>query len=67
VRRYGNYNWPFIPMIALLPIGAGLWLGFDPTLPPIPQADSVAWDPMRQHQGNGSWPGHPAICVFYFL
>ena len=54
-------------MIVLLPIGAGLWLKFDPTLPPIPQGDSVAWDPMRQHQGNGSWPGHPAICVFYFL
>ena len=30
VGRYGNYNLPFIPMAALLLIGAWLWLKVDP-------------------------------------
>jgi MFS transporter, ACS family, glucarate transporter len=42
VHRYGNYNVPFIPMIALLVIGAGLWLIVDPTVPLIPQDRSRA-------------------------
>jgi hypothetical protein len=30
VDRYGSYNLPFIPMAALLFIGAWLWLKVDP-------------------------------------
>lgn len=31
VEHYGNYNVPFIPMAALLVLGAWLWLKIDPT------------------------------------
>jgi predicted MFS family arabinose efflux permease len=31
VDRYGSYNVPFIPMVALLLIGAWLWLKVDPS------------------------------------
>ena len=36
VGRYGSYNAPFIPMAALLLIGAWLWLNVDPTQQLIP-------------------------------
>jgi len=36
VARYGSYNVPFIPMAALLLIGAGLWLKVDPVQVLIP-------------------------------
>jgi ACS family glucarate transporter-like MFS transporter len=38
VGRYGNYNLPFIPMAALLAIGAWLWLKVDPAQQLIPAA-----------------------------
>jgi ACS family glucarate transporter-like MFS transporter len=31
VARFGSYNVPFIPMAALLFIGAWLWIKVDPT------------------------------------
>jgi predicted MFS family arabinose efflux permease len=34
----GNYNTPFIPMVALLSLGALLWLRVDPTRELLPQA-----------------------------
>jgi MFS transporter, ACS family, glucarate transporter len=37
VERYGSYNVPFIPMAALLLIGAWLWLKVDPAEALIPQ------------------------------
>jgi len=37
VDRYGNYNLPFIPLAALLVIGAWLWLKIDPTRVLIPR------------------------------
>ena len=36
VGRYGNYNMPFIPMAALLLLGAWLWTKVDPTQQLIP-------------------------------
>jgi len=37
VERYGSYNVPFIPMAALLLIGAWLWLKVDPAEALIPR------------------------------
>ncbi len=37
VDRYGSYNGPFIPMVALLSIGAWLWLKVDPSQVLIPR------------------------------
>jgi MFS transporter, ACS family, glucarate transporter len=37
VERYGSYNVPFIPMAALLLIGAWLWLKVDPVQALIPR------------------------------
>ena len=37
VNRYGSYNLPFIPMAALLALGAWLWLKLDPAEQLIPQ------------------------------
>ena len=47
VDRYGNYNLPFIPMAALLVIGAWLWLKIDPTrlLAPRPAQGAEAGAP----------------------
>ena len=42
VEYYGSYNAPFIPMAALLAIGACLWLKVDPAQQLIPQARSTA-------------------------
>ncbi len=42
VARYGSYNVPFIPMAALLLIGAWLWLKVDPTQTLIPQTQAAA-------------------------
>lgn len=42
VERYGSYNVPFIPMAALLLIGAWLWLKVDPTQFLMPQTRTVA-------------------------
>jgi sugar phosphate permease len=38
VGYFGNYNTPFIPMVALLSLGALLWLRVDPTLELLPEA-----------------------------
>ena len=40
VDRYGSYDLPFIPMAALLLIGAWLWLKIDPSRPLIPKQPS---------------------------
>ena len=37
VDRYGNYNLPFVPMTALLLIGAWLWLKVDPDEQLVPE------------------------------
>jgi hypothetical protein len=37
VDRYGNYNLPFVPMTALLLIGAWLWLKVDPEEQLVPE------------------------------
>jgi predicted MFS family arabinose efflux permease len=44
VARSGSYNAPFIPMAALLAMGAWLWLKVDPTQPlvPVSQLDKTA-------------------------
>ena len=36
VGYFGNYNTPFIPMVALLALGALLWLQVDPTRRTVP-------------------------------
>ena len=36
VGYFGNYNAPFIPMVALLVVGAVLWLQVDPTVELFP-------------------------------
>jgi ACS family glucarate transporter-like MFS transporter len=41
VDRYRSYNAPFIPMTALLLIGAWLWLSVDPAQALIPQTRAV--------------------------
>ncbi len=41
VARFGSYNAPFIPMAALLAIGAWLWLKVDPTQPLVPVSQPV--------------------------
>lgn len=42
VARYGSYNAPFLPMAALLLIGACLWLKLDPTQRLIPRSKAAA-------------------------
>ena len=42
VSRFGSYSVPFIPMAALLLIGAWLWLRVDPTQQLIPEAQRLA-------------------------
>ena len=42
VSRFGSYNVPFIPMAALLLIGAWLWIRVDPTQQLIPEAQTMA-------------------------
>jgi ACS family glucarate transporter-like MFS transporter len=42
VGRYGSYDLPFIPMAALLAIGAWLWLKVDPAQPLVPELQTVA-------------------------
>jgi predicted MFS family arabinose efflux permease len=45
VRYSGNYNTPFIPMVALLCVGALLWVQVDPTrelFPEVRSAEPVA-------------------------
>ena len=37
VGYFGNYNAPFIPMVALLSVGALLWLQVDPTRELFPE------------------------------
>ena len=37
VSRFGSYNWPFVPMVALLCVGAVLWLQVDPTRELFPE------------------------------
>ena len=37
VGYFGNYNTPFIPMVALLSLGALLWLQVDPTVELFPE------------------------------
>ena len=37
VGYFGNYNTPFIPMVALLSVGALLWLRVDPTRELFPE------------------------------
>jgi MFS transporter, ACS family, glucarate transporter len=48
VDRYGSYNLPFIPMAALLLLGAWLWLKIDPsrTLIPKPPSGTLAGTPV---------------------
>jgi hypothetical protein len=41
VSRFGSYNLPFIPMAALLLIGAWLWIQVDPTQQLVPEAKTV--------------------------
>ena len=41
VDRYGSYNLPFIPMTALLLIGAWLWLKVDPAKRLVPENAAV--------------------------
>jgi MFS family permease len=42
VSRFGSYNVPFIPMAALLLIGAWLWLKVDPTKQLVSEAQTLA-------------------------
>jgi predicted MFS family arabinose efflux permease len=42
VNRYGNYDLPFIPMAALLFLGAALWFKIDPAQKLIPEDALVA-------------------------
>jgi MFS transporter, ACS family, glucarate transporter len=42
VDHYGSYNVPFIPMAALLLIGAWLWLKIDPSQALIPRSEALA-------------------------
>jgi hypothetical protein len=38
VGYFGNYNAPFVPMVALLAVGAVLWLQVDPARELFPEA-----------------------------
>jgi hypothetical protein len=54
VDRYRSYNLPFIPMAALLLIGAWLWLKIDPGRALVP----------RQHPGmQAGMPVEPAAAA----
>ena len=39
VGYFGNYNAPLVPMVALLCVGAWLWLRIDPTVQLIEEND----------------------------
>jgi MFS family permease len=46
VSYFGNYNAPFVPMVAMLSLGAGLWLQVDATRELFPDerpAESLHW------------------------
>lgn len=45
VNSYGNYNVPFIPMVALLIVGAFLWLKIDPTREVIAETQPISLVP----------------------
>lgn len=42
VGYFGNYNAPFVPMVAMLCLGAWLWLRVDPTHQPFEEEQSLA-------------------------
>ena len=41
VGYFGNYNTPFIPMVALLALGTLLWMQVDPTVELFPEDRSA--------------------------
>jgi hypothetical protein len=53
VAYFGNYNTPFIPMVALLALGAVLWLQVDATRELFPEALVVdgqsGFEPLERH------------------
>jgi len=47
VGRFANYNLPFIPVIALLCVGALLWMQVDPTRELFPETLPAAFATAR--------------------
>jgi hypothetical protein len=51
VQHFGSYSSPFVPMVALLVIGTGLWTQIDPTREIFTEVDSPAEsDPNQESQ-----------------
>jgi len=61
VGYFGNYNAPFLPMVALLALGALLWLQVDPTRELLPEElpdESVSAGPLRSSAVLQTTSGH---------
>ena len=61
VGYFGNYNAPFLPMVALLALGALLWLQVDPTRELFPEKhpdESVSARPLRSSAVLQTTSGH---------
>jgi MFS transporter, ACS family, glucarate transporter len=61
VGYFGNYNAPFLPMVALLALGALLWLQVDPTRELFPEKhpdESVSARPVRSSAVLQTTSGH---------
>jgi MFS transporter, ACS family, glucarate transporter len=58
---FGNYNAPFIPMVAMLSLGALLWLQVDPTLELFAEKlpdESVSAQPFKLSLAQQTISGH---------
>jgi len=63
VGYFGNYHAPFLPMVALLALGALLWLQVDPTRELFPQElpdEFVSANPLRSSAVLQTTSGHMA-------
>jgi hypothetical protein len=61
VGYFGNYNAPFLPMVALLALGALLWLQVDPTRELFPEElpeESISASPLRLSAELQTTSGH---------
>jgi predicted MFS family arabinose efflux permease len=52
VGYFGHYNMPFVPMVALLCVGALLWLQVDPTRELFPEVSRIHSDRLAQEATN---------------
>ena len=57
VGYFGNYNTPFIPMVALLSLGALLWVQVDPTRELFPE------EPLADRQRSPQYPEPEPVIV----